>query len=855
MFTPSLSAASLPHVVVVGNGMVGHRLVQRLREGAAAQTMRLTVISEEPCLAYDRVQLSRQFDDPRPDLALASPDDYAVLEVAVVWGRAHTLNPAARTVAVGDLTLHYDALVLTTGSVPFVPPLPGRDAAGCFVYRTLADLDAIRAAAHTAHTGVVIGGGLLGLEAAGALRKLGLQTHVVEAAPHLMPAQLDSEGGAALRRTVEAMGLGVHTGRAPQAITTDGAGRVTGLRFADDHLPADLIVFSAGIRPRDDLARAAGLALGERGGVKIDDLGRTSDPHIYAAGECAAHAGRTYGLVAPGYRMAAVVATNLLRDLGLLNTAPALFQGADLSTKLKLLGVEVGSFGDAHGQTPGCRTVSLSDNVRGTYSKLVLAEDGSRVLGGLLVGDTARYSELLDLTLSATPLTAPPETLLVPALPASGALPQADTLVCSCENVRESAVCAAVQGGARDVAGLKRCTGAGTGCGGCVPTLHGLLQTELRRLGQVVTNHLCGHYAHSRQELFDLIRVRGHRTWDEVLAAHGSGHGCEICKPAVASILASLHGELVVSPAHAAVQDTNDAFLANIQKNGTYSVVPRVPGGEITPAGLMAIGAVAQKYGLYCKLTGGQRIDLLGAHRDDLPLIWEDLIAAGFESGHAYGKSLRTVKSCVGSAWCRYGVQDSTGLAVRLELRYRGLRSPHKLKSGVSGCTRECAEARSKDFGLIATEHGWNVYVGGNGGVTPKHALLLAEGLSEDEVVRLLDRYLMFYVRTADRLQRTSAWLEGLDGGLAYLRRVIVDDHLGLCAELEADMARHIASYQDEWAAALADPGVRARFRTFVNAEERDDGVVWVDERGQIRPAELPDILSGLPQLPLHGGD
>ncbi|GAA5436025.1 nitrite reductase large subunit NirB [Deinococcus aquaticus] len=849
--TPT-QAPSTPHVVIIGSGMVGHRLVEQLRAQASAQAVNITVLSEESRLAYDRVHLSSHLDDPQPDLSLATDADYAAQGVNVVYGRATDVNLETREVTVTGRTLTYDALVFATGSVPFVPPVPGRDASGCFVYRTLDDLNAIREAARSARTGVVIGGGLLGLEAAGALRKLGLDTHVVEFAPHLMPAQLDAEGGATLRRTIEGMGIGVHTGKSTEAITSSEQGRVTGLNFTDGtRLETDLVVFSAGIRPRDELARQTGLTVGERGGIRIDDTGRTSNPHVYAAGECALHDGRIYGLVAPGYQMAKVTATNVLRELGVLSGEALHFRGADLSTKLKLLGVEVGSFGDARGVTPDCRTVSLSDNVRGTYSKLVLSADGTTVLGGLLVGDTARYSDLLDLTLSGTPLTVPPETLIVPPLPGGAVMTSADALICSCENVRASALCAAVQDGARDVASLKKCTGAGTGCGGCVPGMHGLLQTELRRLGETVTNHLCEHYAYSRQELFDLIRVKGHMTWDEVLAAHGTGLGCEICKPAVGSILASLHNELIMKPQHAPLQDTNDAFLANIQKNGTYSVMPRVPGGEITADGLIAIGAVAKRFGLYCKITGGQRIDLLGAHRDDLPAIWEDLIAAGFESGHAYGKSLRTVKSCVGSTWCRYGVQDSTSLAVRLELRYRGLRSPHKLKSGVSGCTRECAEARSKDFGIIATERGWNVYVGGNGGVTPRHAVLLASDLSEDGVITLLDRYLMFYVRTADRLQRTSTWLENLDGGLEYLKSVIVDDHLGICAELEAGMARHVGTYQDEWAAAVADPAIRARFRTFVNSDARDDGVQWVDERGQIRPASPHELTP----LPMAGGD
>ena len=851
MTQPHLSPT--PHVVIIGNGMVGHRLVEQLRAQAAATALHLTVISEEPRLAYDRVHLSSHFDDPRPDLALATTAGYAETGVQVVYGRAEQVNLAGKTVQVAGQTLPYDALVFATGSFPFVPPVPGKDALGCFVYRTLDDLDAIRAAAANARTGVVIGGGLLGLEAAGALQKLGLETHVVEFAPQLMPAQLDAEGGAALQRTIEGLGIGVHTSTATQQITTDPAGRVTGLDFADGtHLDAELVVFSAGIRPRDDLARASGLSVGERGGIQIDDTGRTSDPQVYAVGECVLHDGRIYGLVAPGYQMAKVVAVNVLRDLGVLESDPLHFRGADLSTKLKLLGVEVGSFGDAKGTTPGARSVSLSDNVRGTYSKVVISEDGSRVLGGLLVGDTSRYADLLDFTLSGTPLTVPPETLIVPPLPGGAALPaSADSLLCSCENVRESAICAAISDGARDVASLKKCTGAGTGCGGCVPTLTGLLKSELLRLGQAVNNDLCEHFAYSRQELFDIIRVQDYRTWEEVLAGHGQGHGCEICRPAVGSILASLHNEYVLKKEHAPLQDTNDAFLANIQKNGTYSVMPRIAGGEVTPAKLIALGEVAQKFGLYCKITGGQRIDLLGAQRDDLPAIWTDLLAAGFESGHAYGKSLRTVKSCVGSTWCRYGVQDSTSLAIALELRYRGLRSPHKLKSGVSGCTRECAEARSKDFGIIATEQGWNLYLGGNGGVNPRHAVLFAEGLDEETLTRTIDRYLMFYVRTADRLQRTSTWLENLEGGLDYLRSVIVDDALGLCAELDAQMARHVGTYKDEWAEALADPATPARFRTFVNSGARDSGIQWVDERGQIRPAFAHELTP----LPMAGAD
>mgnify|MGYP003296181397 CR=1 FL=1 len=372
------------------------------------------------------------------------------------------------------------------------------------------------------------------------------------------------------------------------------------------------------------------------------------------------------------------------------------------------------------------------------------------------------------------------------------------------------------------------------------------MSTELAAQGIVMSKALCEHFALSRAELFEVVRVRGIRTWSQLLAEHGTGRGCDICKPAVASILAGQSKvRHILDGEQGALQDTNDHMLANLQKNGTYSVVPRIPGGEVTPDHLLVIAQVAKDFGLYTKITGGQRIDLFGARVEQLPLIWQRLVDAGMESGHAYGKSLRTVKSCVGSTWCRYGVQDSTTLAIDLELRYRGLRSPHKLKMAVSGCARECAEARSKDVGIIATENGWNLYVGGNGGFRPRHADLFLTDVDTETLVRTIDRFLMFYVFTADRLQRTAGWVESLEGGLDHLRAVIVDDSLGLCAELDEAMARHVASYSDEWADTLADPARLARFSSFVNApDEPDPSIAFTDQRGQIMPAD-PVLIAG----------
>jgi nitrite reductase (NADH) large subunit len=410
-------------------------------------------------------------------------------------------------------------------------------------------------------------------------------------------------------------------------------------------------------------------------------------------------------------------------------------------------------------------------------------------------------------------------------------------LICSCNGVSKGAICSAIADGCASMGSLKTRTKAATTCGGCAPLAKQILDAEMKKRGYRLNKSLCEHFAHSRQELFHLVKVGAIRTFDELIARHGKGRGCDICKPAVASILASCWNEMILKPGHAPLQDTNDHFLANLQKDGTYSIVPRVPGGEIAPEKLIVLGDVARRYGLYTKITGAQRIDLFGARVEQLPLIWKDLVDAGFESGHAYGKALRTVKSCVGSTWCRYGVQDSVAMAIRLETRYRGLRSPHKLKMAVSGCTRECAEAQGKDVGVIATEKGWNLYVCGNGGMKPRHADLLARDLDDATLVRFIDRFLMFYIRTGDRLQRTSVWLENLEGGIDYLRKVVCEDSLGIGAELEGDMQKHVDGYECEWKKAISDPQILKRFRHFVNSDLPDSNVAFVTERGQIRPA------------------
>ncbi|WP_280422006.1 nitrite reductase large subunit NirB [Nocardia carnea] len=832
-------------VVVAGHGMVGHRFVEALRSRDSAGQWQVVVLGEEQLPAYDRVGLSSYVGNWDP-AALALPgNEYTGDELVDLrlGQRAEAIDKDAQkvTTTAGEV-LDYDALVLATGSYPFVPPVPGHEHPECFVYRTLEDLDGIKATAEAAGPGahgVVVGGGLLGLEAANALRMLGLTPHVIEYNDRLMPAQVDEGGGAILEKLVTDLGLQVHTGVGTQGIERDAAAAPAGrlkISLSDDTvIDAALLVFSAGIRPRDQIARDAGLEVGPRGGI-VTDLGlATSDPNIYAIGECAAVEGVCYGLVAPGYTTAEIVADRLLGGAGE-------FPGADMSTKLKLLGVDVASFGDAHGKTEGALSVVLHDAARGTYAKLVISDDAQTLLGGILVGDATQYAALRPLV--GRPLPAEPAALISPAGAELGAdaLPD-EAQICSCNDVSKGAICGAIADGACDIPAIKACTKAGTSCGGCVP----MIKKVLEQSGVEMSKALCEHFEQSRAELFQIVQATGIRTFSELIARHGKGIGCDICKPTVASILASTSSEHILEGEQAALQDTNDHFLANLQKNGTYSVVPRMPGGEVTPEQLIVIGEVAKEFGLYTKITGGQRIDLFGARVEQLPLIWKRLVDAGMESGHAYGKSLRTVKSCVGSTWCRYGQQDSVGMAVLLEKRYRGLRSPHKLKLAVSGCARECAEARGKDVGVIATENGWNLYVGGNGGLTPKHAVLLAGDLDDRTLISYIDRYLMFYIRTADRLQRTAPWQEDL--GIDYVREVVCEDSLGIAADLEAAMESHVAGYRDEWAAVLEDEQKLSRFVSFVNAPAEADPTISFDDSGE---RKVP-VLLGLPAMPGGG--
>ncbi|GAA4323648.1 nitrite reductase large subunit NirB [Mucilaginibacter gynuensis] len=824
-----------PTIIVIGNGMVGYKFCEKL----VSKTSRFNVIvfGEEPRRAYDRVHLSEYFTGKTADdLSLSASSWYVENSITLhLDDPIQEINRAEKTVhSLKGLNLQYDYLVLATGSAPFVPDIPGIEKDGVFVYRTIEDLELIKAYAAKSKTGAVMGGGLLGLEAAKALIDLGIEdTHVIEFAPRLMPRQVDVAGSEMLRQKLKQLGLNIHLNKSTTNITGEHA--VKALRFNDDtELAVDMLVISAGIRPRDELARLAGLQVGMRGGILVNEKMQTSDDCIFAIGECALYDGMIYGLVAPGYDMAEVV-------VSCVTEGDKAFYGFDMSTKLKLIGVDVASFGDPFVTEPDCRTIVFEDTHKGIYKRINITNDGKYLLGGILIGDADAYNILLQTVNNKIVLPPDPEDLVLGARGGEAnagagvmSLPD-DALICSCEAVTKGAICAAVtDGGVTGIDTMKKCTKAGTGCGGCVPLVKDLIAGTMKANGQYVKNVICEHFDRSRQELYDLVKINKLKNYDLVLDHFGKGDGCEVCKPVVASILSSLWNDVIVK--QDTIQDSNDRFLANIQKGGTYSVVPRIPGGEITPDKLIVIGQVAKKYGLYTKITGGQRIDLFGAHVGDLPLIWEELIDAGFESGHAYGKALRTVKSCVGSTWCRFGLHDSVSFAIEVEDRYKGVRSPHKLKGGVSGCIRECAEAQSKDFGIIATEKGWNLYVCGNGGSKPQHAQLLAADIDKETCIKYLDRFLMFYIKTADQLTRTATWLNKMEGGMSYLKNVVVNDSLGIADQLEEEMQGLVNTYHCEWKEAVNDPALRKRFAHFVNAvDEKDPNVKFETMRGQVK--------------------
>ena len=828
-------------IIVVGNGMVGYKFCEKLMASQKREDFEVLVFGEEPRSAYDRVHLSEYFSNESPDDLLLAPLSWYEennIELRTSELISEIKPKEKQVVTYKNEAFDYDYLVMATGSYPFVPPVEGSDKAGVFVYRTIEDLDAMKAYASKIkeqgkNKAAVLGGGLLGLEAANAAKELGLKTDVIEFAPRLMPRQLDKPASEMLKAKIQSMGINVHLEKA--TIEIAGEDGVERMDFSDgSSLETDMLIISAGIRPRDELAAKAGIKTGKKGGIWVDNRMRTSEEDIYAIGEVALYNEGVYGLVAPGYDMAQVAVEQITGG------DKVMVDVIDMSTQLKLIGTEVASFGDPFIENDDVATIVYENKRSGIYKRINITKEGDQLLGGILIGDSSDYNNLFQIFINGMKLPKNPEDLIIPSKDGTGAVGSAmdfpdSAQICSCESVTKGAICKSIESGeCQDLADVIKSTKATTGCGGCKPMVVDLVNESLKAMGKEVKEVLCEHFEFSRQELYDLIKINKVKDYDEALNLFGKGDGCEICKPALSSIFGSIYME--TANRQVSIQDSNDKFLANIQRNGTYSVVPRVPGGEITPEKLMVLGAVAKKYDLYSKITGGQRIDLFGAELHQLPHIWKELIDAGFESGHAYGKSLRTVKSCVGSSWCRYGMHESVSYAIRIEERYKGLRSPHKLKGGVSGCIRECAEARGKDFGIIAVESGWNLYVCGNGGATPKHAVLLAEQLDDETCIKYLDRFLMYYIRTAPPLMRTAPWLDKLDGGIDYLKEVVIEDSLGIAEELEQEMQELVDNYACEWKEAIENPEMMKRFKHFVNSDDSDDNLEFVPMRDQKMP-------------------
>lgn len=725
-----------------------------LKLDARAREWDITVIGEEPHLAYNRVGLTSFFDHRKVEDLYLNPltwyEDNVGAENALGWHlnkKVTDINKDRHTVTCADgQEITYDTLVIATGSDALLPRhTPGHDAKGVFVYRNIDDLQRLIefSATRQGTYGAVVGGGLLGLEAAKAMVDLEAfkQVKVIERNRWVLSRQLDGEAGAMVVEQVRALGVDVMLSKRVGEIETDAENFVSGVRFEDgERMPCSAICFAIGIRPRDDLARRAGLKTADRGGgiVVGDDL-RTSAEDVYAIGECASWNNQTYGLIAPGIEMADVLAFNLTQAK---LHVPRLFKRPDLSTKLKLLGVEVASFGDffadrdgpkslparaaarnkktseaTYGKAsdakqlltnglppPAVKALTYKDPFQNVYKKYIFTMDGKYLLGGMMIGDTDAYVKLVTLVKNQKEIEVPPSELILGSK--KGGDDDADDLdddtqICSCHNVSKGDVVTVTKDGTcKSVGEVKSCTKAGTGCGGCMPLVTTIFNKTMADMGNEVKNNLCPHFSYSRADLYNIVMVKRLKTFAQVMKDSGidaDSVGCEVCKPTVASVFASLWNKHVMDKPNHGLQDTNDRFLGNIQRNGTFSVVPRVSAGEITPEKMIVMGEVAQKYGLYTKITGGQRIDMFGAKKHDLLDIWKTLVEAGMESGHAYAKSLRTVKSCVGTTWCRFGIGDSVGMAVRLEERYKSIRSPHKIKGGVSGCVRECAEAQNKE--------------------------------------------------------------------------------------------------------------------------------------------------------------
>ncbi|WP_448623603.1 nitrite reductase large subunit NirB [Geodermatophilus sp. URMC 64] len=803
-------------LVVVGNGMAGARFVEEVLERGGGEQFRITVFGDEPHGCYNRIMLSPVLagEEQEDAIVLNSHDWYADNGVDLRAGvRVERIDTAAKCVHADDGTVTpYDHLVLATGSYSFIPPVTGvhrEDGSllpGVFGFRTIEDTRAMIEAARTHRRAVVVGGGLLGLEAARALQTYGMAVDLVDAAPHLMSAQCDADAGAIIRAGVEALGITVHLSTLTGEVL--GPDRVRGVVLSDGRqLEADMLVLAAGIRPHTDVAVRSGLEV-ERA-IVVDDQLRTDDPDVYAIGECAQHRGTVYGLVAPAWEHAKVLADVLT------GTDPtAEYHGSRLATKLKVAGVDVATMGVKAPERPDDEVLVISEPRRGVHCSVVIRDD--RLVGATLIGDTRKVAYLTQAFDRGSPLPEERIRLLVDLSDGAAEVGVAempmDSQVCNCNGVSKGAICGAVTDGCGSVGAVMDRTRAGKGCGSCKSLVTQIV--EWAADGDLAEDESASWYVPgiplAKPALMAAIRSQGLRSVSAVFAALGPG-GAEDAKSkmALTSLLRMIWGSEYVQENDA--KFINDRVHANIQRDGTFSVVPQMKGGVTTPAQLRRIADVAEKYEVpMVKLTGGQRIDLLGVRKEDLPAMWADL---GMPSGYAYGKSFRTVKTCVGSDFCRFGLGDSTALGIALESRFQGIESPAKLKLAVVGCPRNCAEAYVKDVGVVAVGNGkWEVYVGGAAGATVRKGDLLATVDSPEAVLELTGRFLQYYRENANWLERTYDFVPRI--GLDRLRHVLVEDGEGIVADLDAGIQRSIDAYTDPWASEGREPVTPGQFRT-----------------------------------------
>jgi nitrite reductase (NADH) large subunit len=792
---------SKQRLVVVGNGMAGARTVEEILARGGGDLYDIVIFGDEPYGNYNRILLSNVVSgvqDPS-EIFLNSLSWYEANGIRLHAGvRVQKVDRVGRHVlGAGGVSEPYDKLILATGSRPFIPPVKGIFDAdgklrpGVFSFRTLDDCHAMMAAAARARKAAVIGGGLLGLEAARGLLTHGCEVHVIHLGSHLMNLQLDPAAGAILRASMEAMGVTLHLGKLTAAVLGESA--VTGLAFKDDTtLDCDMVVVSAGIQPNASLAAECGLTV-ERGIVVDNHMRSPDDLDVYVVGECAQHRGVTYGLVAPLWEQAKVLADHITG-----RNPSAAYVGSKLATKLKVMGVELASMGIPEPADPTDEVVLFSEPRRGRYKKLVIRN--GRLVGAIMLGDLDKVAYLTQAFDKNTPLPDERLSLLfdigTPGKKITLDEMPAEAQVCNCNGVSKGAIGACVSAGKRSPKLVMEATRAGMGCGSCKPLVSDLVAWFCG--GEAEEDPTVHHYVPSipmtKKELGEAIRARGLRSVSEVLAALGNGKDDGPSKPALASLLSVVwHGR---QTEERDARFINDRVHGNIQKDGTFSVVPEIPGGICYPDELRRIADVAEKYRVpLIKLTGGQRIDLVGIKKEDLPGVWRDL---DMPAGYAWAKSYRTCKSCIGDDYCRFGLGDSMDLAVKIERRLRGIESPGKLKLATAGCPRNCSEALVKDVGAVAVEGGkWEIYVGGAAGSHIRKGDLLAVVDTHDEVLRLSGRFIQYYRENAKYKERTYTFVERI--GIERLRAVIVDDSDNLAAELDRALEESAQAARDPW--------------------------------------------------------